>query len=177
MIEAEYRRTTHPEIREVIQRILGRVRGALLVHETAAALTGPAVELTGLLRTITGGLKTIYSPRRRLPVVVEGDDTPVPTPVGMAVAVMAKELVTNCFLHAFPQQRFGEITLRHVVRGGALALTICDDGVGLAAGHAAGRGMTLVRELAASCGGEAVWLSAGAGTRVEIRLPLGGLSG
>ena len=59
MIESEYRRNINPEVRETVQRMLSRVRGAALVYETSDLLQDEPADVDAVLRTITLALKQI----------------------------------------------------------------------------------------------------------------------
>jgi two-component sensor histidine kinase len=173
VIEAEYRRQASPVVREAVQRILGRARGVSLVYETSEVLQEDPVRVDGLVHTISTALKHIYSPRKRLPITVEGGQLRLPLVYAAPLAMLVNELVTNCFKHAFPQQRFGAITVRYGYLPGEFFLQVIDDGVGMeAAGGTPGRGMATVKALAAQLNGSSDWNSRPGVTEVTVRFPL-----
>jgi DNA-binding response OmpR family regulator len=173
VIESEYRRAPLGPPREVAQRILGRVRGAALVYETSELLQDDPVSLETLVQAIANALKQIYSPRKRLPVTIEGEPVDLPPTHAAPIAMIVNELVTNCFKHAFPDLRFGAIAIRYGVADGELRLEVSDDGVGMAEQKAAaGRGRTTVEQLAGAMGGAATWTSAPNGTTASVRIPI-----
>jgi DNA-binding response OmpR family regulator len=173
VVEAEYRRQASPPVREVVQRILGRVRGAALVYETSEVLQEDPVRVEGLVHTIATALKHIYSPRKRLPISIEGGQLQLPLPYAAPLAMIINELVTNCFKHAFPQQRFGAITVRYTYEPGEFVIEVADDGVGIeATGGTPGRGMATVQSLAQQLDGTADWSSTMGSTRVTVRFPI-----
>jgi two-component sensor histidine kinase len=103
---------------------------------------------------------------KRLEPVSVGVDTAIP------VGLIATELLTNSFKHAFPDGRAGEIRIELAVHGGVVELTAADDGVGLPAGP--GRistGLRLVQALAGQIGGE-LEPSDGPGARFTLRFPV-----
>jgi DNA-binding response OmpR family regulator len=172
VIEAEYRRQTNPAVRETVQRILGRVRGVVLVYETSEILQDDPADIDELIRIIASALKSIYSPRRRLPVEFEGEQVFLPLALAAPVAMIANELVSNCFRHAFPDQRFGTITLRYAVKDDTFVLVVADDGVGMPQQASQGRGLHAIQTLTQQLGGTADWRDNEPGTAVELRLPL-----
>jgi two-component sensor histidine kinase len=88
------------------------------------------------------------------------------------IAMIVNELVTNCFKHAFPDQRFGSVTVRYGVADGAFHLAVVDDGIGMPGeGKREGRGLNTVRALAADLGGSASWRSEDGGTTASVRFP------
>ena len=172
VIESEFRRQPPGPSREVIQRILGRVRGAALVYQTSEVLQDDPARIDTLVHTIATALKHIYSPRKRLPINIEGGPLALPLIYAAPVAMLVNELVTNCFKHAFPDGRFGSVAVRYGVVGDEFYLHVVDDGVGMADAKAsAGRGQTTVRQLAHNLRGTAAWESSSGGTEVTVRFP------
>src|SRR4051794_3121982 len=160
VIEGEYRRNISPEVREVVQRVLSRTRGVALVYETSDLLQEDPADVDALIRTIGLALKQIYSPRQRIPLTVEGDLVKIPLQRAAPLAIMVNELVTNCFKHAFPGQRFGAVAIRYGLVDQQFELCVRDDGVGFPAESTkVGRGRPTVEQLATQLGGGAAWES------------------
>ncbi len=173
VIEAEYRRQTNPAVRETVQRILGRVRGVVMVYETSEILQDDPTDVDVLIRAIAVALKSIYSPRRRAPVEFKGSTLHLPLPIATPIAMIVNELVSNCFRHAFPDQRFGTITVTYFLEDGHFMLQIVDDGIGMPSAPAAGkRGIPSIQLLVQQLGGTVEWQSdAERGTTVALRIP------
>lgn len=172
VLEAEFRREPIGAGREALQRVLGRVRGVALVYQTSEALQEDPVRMDKVIQTISTALKSIYSPRKRLPLTIEGGELLLPPQCAAPLAMIVNELVTNSFKHAFPDQRFGRISVAHEIQEGRLVLRVTDDGVGFVMETArAGRGLPTVRELTQSIDGTAEWQSSGNGTTVTIAFP------
>ncbi|MDQ0470664.1 sensor histidine kinase [Labrys wisconsinensis] len=93
----------------------------------------------------------------------------------MKMGLLAGELVSNAFKHAYPADRRGSIHVALVRDGGTARLTVADDGVGLPAGFAAdaghGLGMRLVHAVLGQYGGF-VRAETGPGTRFIADMPL-----
>ncbi|MBA3945649.1 MAG: response regulator [Herpetosiphonaceae bacterium] len=172
VIESEFRRTPPGASREVVQRILGRVRGAALVYEVSEALQNDPVRVDVLIETIASAVKSIYSPRKRLPVTLGGGPVELPLVYASPLAMVINELVTNCFKHAFPNQRFGKITIEYTLAPTGFRLQIADDGVGMVAQAPVGRGRITVTELVQNLGGSVTWQSDDAGTSVAVQVPV-----
>ena len=173
VIESEFRRSPPGATREVIQRILGRVRGAALVYDISEVLQHDPVRIDHLVRTIASALKSIYSPRKRLPLAIEGGALELPVGQASALSMIVNELVTNCFKHAFPGGRFGAITIRYHLQEEMFVLQVIDDGVGMSSDNpSAGRGRTTVTQLAQSLGGCATWQSSEGGMVVTVQFPV-----
>ncbi len=172
VIESEFRRTPPGAGREVVQRILGRVRGAALVYEVSEALQNDPVRVDVLIETIASAVKSIYSPRKRLPVTVEGGPVELPLTYASPLAMVINELVTNCFKHAFPNQRFGKITIEYALAPAGFTIRLADDGVGMVANATVGRGRATVTELIQHLGGNVTWQSSDTGTTVDVQVPI-----
>lgn len=105
---------------------------------------------------------------------VDGDLAELPAAVEVVAYRVVAEALTNVVKHA--RARASRVELRRDERH--LELVVADDGVGLgAAGPAAGGGvgLTSIRERVEELGGRCTITSgtAGAGTRVELLLPVG----
>lgn len=173
IVDAAIRKLPPSPEREVVQQLRGRVRGAALVYEISAALQSDPVEVGSLIRTIAGALKSMYRPWRRVMLTVEGDALHVPLTIASPLAMIVNELVTNCFKHAFPDNRFGKITIRYGVKRSNFDLSVEDDGVGFDPDRATDRrGRASVIQLAESLHGSAGWQSSPSGTTVRLSIPL-----
>lgn len=172
VIEGEYRRTPPGAAREIVQRILGRVRGAALVYEISNSLQHDPARVDLIIHNTATALKHIYSPRKRIPLQLQGGPLELPVMYASAIATIVNEVVTNCFKHAFPHSRFGAITITYGVHKDHFELRVTDDGVGLPDEVSKnGRGIATVQELASNLGGTATWQSRPGGTEVTVHLP------
>jgi len=169
IVDAELRKLPPGPEREPVQRIRGRVRGAALVYEIAEMLRQDPVAFDEVLHTTAAALKSIYRPWKRIVVTVEGDAAPLPPAIAAPLAMVANELITNCFKHAFPDNRFGAIDVKYQLDGTFFRLEVSDDGVGLSAGSGSGR--TVVRQLIESLGGSLEWGDK-QGTQVLVTVPV-----
>lgn len=103
----------------------------------------------------------------------------LPEAVETAVFRIAQEALSNVVAHA----RASRVTVRVSREAGAVVLAVSDDGVGVPAGVRTGRrpghlGLTGMRERATLLGGVMTLESApGQGTRVVVKLPVGGTRG
>ena len=126
-----------------------RVMAMSALHEHLHG-PGPAgqVELGSYLAELVNGVNRAYGDRIRLHLEVEPDilvDADVATPLGL----IANELVTNANKYAFPDERFGTMTMRLARKGNVAGLAITNDGIPFdAAPHSKGQGIRLIRSLA-----------------------------
>lgn len=173
IVEAAVRKISPGPEREIVQQLKSRVRSAALVYEISEALQDDPVEIGNLVRTIASALKSVYRPWRRVMLSVEGEPLNLPLAIASPLAMIVNELVTNCFKHAFPDNRFGKVEIRYSVRADAFTLEVADDGVGFdVAQTAPGRGRMTVNQLAQSLGGHVEWQSSDTGTRSRLSIPM-----
>jgi two-component sensor histidine kinase len=111
----------------------------------------------------------------RAPVRAAIEDANLGVETAVPLGLVANELISNAYKHAFPDGRRGEVLLQFRLLDERRAeLVVADDGVGLPAGFDPGQlrslGMRLVTSLTEQLGGE---LSHGAngdaGTRFALR--------
>ncbi|HYC03506.1 MAG TPA: histidine kinase dimerization/phosphoacceptor domain -containing protein [Azospirillaceae bacterium] len=108
-------------------------------------------------------------------ILIECDVEPVTLPVDRAIplGMIAGELITNAFKHAFPAGRRGRVAVRLQRAGELVRLTVADDGAGMpdAAGRREGVGSQLVRSLVRQVDGT-LTLDNGPGTSVTVAFQL-----
>ena len=175
IIEAELRKLPPGIEREAMLRVRSRVRGAALIYQISQDLQNEMVAIGGVINTIASALKAIYRPWKRIVVNLVESSVTLPSTIATPVAMIANELVTNCFKHAFPENRFGSIDVLYGVDDGAFFLEVIDDGVGIkTTGVTLGSGRPTVTQLVQGLSGTIDWQNRPAGTRVYVRIPLSG---
>ncbi|WP_153394158.1 sensor histidine kinase [Ornithinicoccus halotolerans] len=146
------------------------------VRRTVEDLRPPALDELGLvdaLRATVAGFEAPGGPA--LTVVATQPLPPLPAAVEVAAYRIAVEAVTNAVRHAAARKIVVSVAVEGEAPGEALAVTVHDDGHGLATGRAEGVGTTSMRERAEELGGHCTLTgSADAGTRVHADLPIGG---
>jgi DNA-binding response OmpR family regulator len=172
IIDAEIRRLPPGQEREAVQRVRMRVRGAALVYQVSELLQTSPVAIGEVIRTTASALKSIYRPWKRITLSIEGGADQIPARIAAPLAMVINELITNCFKHAFPENRFGAITIDYHVQNNQFMLNVADDGVGIPAEPHTGHGRATIQQLVASLGGSVAWHSSAPGTRVELQVPL-----
>ncbi len=172
IIDAEIRRLPPGGERDAVQRVRGRVRGAALVYQVSEALQGDTAIIGDIINMTASALKSIYRPWKRIVINVNGPQLELPVSLVSPLAMIVNELVTNCFKHAFPDNRFGTIDISFRQENMQFLLMIADDGVGMSSDAAHGRGCATVTQLANSIGGTAEWNALQQGTCVSLQLSL-----
>jgi PAS domain S-box-containing protein len=113
---------------EVSQR---RVRAIAQVHERLFASENVAeIDLGEQLFQLAQELETGYG-REGITVVFDVERCLIPIDLAVPCGLIANELITNAFKHAFPGNRFGTITIRlHHIGSSSVEFAVCDDGIG-----------------------------------------------
>ncbi|MCX4820902.1 GAF domain-containing protein [Streptomyces sp. NBC_01142] len=173
-LQSVQRLVEHPEASERLVRAIDDLDSTIKIirstifglreHETPNALPGLRIRA---VRTLEKSAEVLgFAPALRWEGLI---DTDVPRPVADDVVAVLGEALTNVARHA--QASKAEVSL--VAQAGTLAVTVVDDGVGIAED---GRrsGLRNLAERAANLGGELrVAGAADGGTRLEWRVPLG----
>jgi DNA-binding response OmpR family regulator/anti-sigma regulatory factor (Ser/Thr protein kinase) len=177
IVDAALRRLPPSAERDAVQQIKSRVRGAALVYEVSEALQVDPVDIGSVIRTIATALKSMYRPWKRVTLTVKGDMLDLPAVLASPIAMIVNELVTNCFKHAFPDNRFGTVEVSYALSDGAFLLDVRDNGAGFdEAQSSGGRGRPTIKQLVEGLQGTATWNTGNAGTHARIAVPLHALA-
>jgi PAS domain S-box-containing protein len=168
LLSLQAARSADPELRAGLAEARGRIGVVSQVHRRLyqTGTHGRIDDLAGFLRELCDDTVAALDPEGRigLEFVAPKEDGAgaVRAPIDRAVplALVVSELVTNAVKYAFPDRRAGTIRVsfrREEAEGGALVVSVEDDGVGLPEGFepATSRGIgmrvvaTLVRQLRA----------------------------
>ncbi|HET6395587.1 MAG TPA: MEDS domain-containing protein, partial [Pseudoxanthomonas sp.] len=136
------------QARRVLAETADRVHAIGAVHEALYETHDARIHLVQRLRTIMERMLASYELQGRVEMDVSGDDLDIPLEGAVAVALIATEMASNAFKHAFPGDRRGRVAVRVAVRpDGWFELDIADDGIGWTP-EAARRGSGLAIALA-----------------------------
>lgn len=176
-LELEVRRLPLGIARESMRGVLYRLRNMSALYDTMAILElEDPVDFCKLSTRIGQGVKAMYSPRSKLPLVVEGELT-LPSASASPLALIVNELVTNAYRHAFPGGRFGKITITCGKEGRTAWCKVEDNGVGMSApsnvpvGKISGT-VLVQRLMRSSLGGTCTWHSTSTGTLATAQFPM-----
>jgi PAS domain S-box-containing protein len=117
------------------ERLAGRIESLqLLYSELASVPSGGSIDLGHYISQIASAAMRAHAVEGiRLDLKIE--NVPASINIAMPLGLIANELLTNAFKHAFVGRDGGTITLRCLRQGnGRCALVVADDGVGLPAG-------------------------------------------
>ena len=110
-------------------------------------------------------------------IALSADEVIVDDETAWILSVVAAELMTNAFKHAFCDRALRAIGVNLREEDGSVLLTVADNGVGVAAPRtqpilaSSGIGWGIVQELADRVGGAITRHSGPAGTTVTLRVP------
>ena len=160
LLRLEVGRSSQPDTRAALGDMQGRIRSMALLHESLYR-TGvfASVDLDIYLKQLCqqafrASAQLNGAVRLVLDLAMVRVTLDQATPCGLLV----NELISNCFKHAFPGERSGEVRVAlQPVSGTQWRLTVSDNGVGLSADFEARRGtslgLQLVSDLAQQLGG------------------------
>jgi len=164
-----------PAALELLAQSRGRIMSMALVHEDLYQTGNLAqVDFRRYLRRLTDRIRSGGAGSDAVRLELELDELSLPVDRAIPLGLLANELLTNAFKHAFPGGRPGTVRVR-LVRGDASALfEVRDDGVGLPESfdpQAGGTlGMQLVWSLAEQIHGQ-VEVRNDAGAAFAVRFP------
>jgi two-component sensor histidine kinase len=175
LLSLQASREENPHAREALRSAAGRIQSVARMHDALQAGEGEDwVNLGTVLETMCGSLRAMGGDTLGVDIQVETQSCRAPVAIARSLGLAVNELVVNALRHAFPDGRAGSILIRLTCDHGQLCLLVADDGVGLPADRAEGRGygMKLVRMMVGQINGVLhVSNNGGAGTKIEVVLP------
>jgi two-component sensor histidine kinase len=166
-------RESQAQVREALESAVARVRVVAQAQERLRSSgTQGRVEVASYRQALGHGLCDLLQDVR--PITVRVDATPMMLEASAAVSIglIANELVTNAFKHAFPDDLGGTVKVQLAPLGGGIVLAVEDDGVGCAAVQGNGLGSRLVQLLVLHMGGRLERESVARGHHVRVTLPI-----
>lgn len=134
LLRLQMRQVDSPAAKEALGTAVNRILSMATVHELLARENHDAVEVVPLLRRITEeNLQNFLLPGQEVEHRIEAEAVRLPQRQATALALVVNELVVNALKHAFPGGRKGHIDISLREREGSWALTVADNGVGIAA--------------------------------------------
>ncbi|WP_020180571.1 histidine kinase dimerization/phosphoacceptor domain -containing protein [Methylopila sp. M107] len=127
--------------------------------------------LSGLAEELESSLRTAERPHH---ILISAAPVKMATDRAVSLGVIVTELVTNAFKYAYPHGQEGEVRVRLSHSGAMLALSVEDDGVGMAEDappSGTGLGQKIVRAMAASIQSRVERDATGQGTRIMLAFP------
>ena len=158
ILASHARATASEEVRLALHESHGRLQLLAKVHELIYTSTSreQSILMPPLLETLSDALRQSFTGMStRVKLRIKAEPLRLPADEAIAVALLANEVVTNAYKHAFPNDARGEIGLAlGLTADNTLTLRVTDDGVGLRPNSTGGGiGLTLARTFAAQLGG------------------------
>lgn len=178
LLSLHARTTPSEQVRGCLQASYGRLRLLAKVHELlyAATTSTQEVPLPPLFQALGDALQQSFAEMSdRVRLRITSDPVELCADEAIPLALLANELVTNAYKHAFPQGAVGEIVLNlSWTAEPALVLHVRDNGVGMRPNAAeSGLGLQLTRALAAQLRGTLAFAESvdATGTAVTLTVP------
>ena len=118
---------------DALRESLNRVSAMSTIHELLYRSTTLAdIDFAEVLRTLTANLHDAYglSEDRVVSVVEAAEPVPVSMDAAVPLALIANELISNAFKHAFPGGATGEVRVGLARQGDTAVLRVADTGPG-----------------------------------------------
>lgn len=183
LLRLQSRRMTMPEARAALQESIRRVSSIALVHETLSLAQHDQAEFDEIADKIIEMIGEVATAETSVRIARAGSAGPLAAEVATPLALVLAELLQNAVEHAFPNGH-GLVEVRMERRAADLQVSVVDDGTGLPEGFvledSPRLGLQIVRTLVVGeLGGSIAMRTAetGAGTAVELRVPLRGAEG
>lgn len=168
------RRMPEGETRAALEGMADRIGALSIAHrlvysEEDGAHFGLTEFVGELLSDLDAGMAD-----DRIRIETEVEALRLPASMAAPLALMIHELVSNALRHAFPGGRAGHVWIEARRTEGGMRVEVRDDGAGLPQEEPseAGFGRSLVEMVAKQLRGSVRWIGTGAGTRIEIAIPL-----
>lgn len=173
-LEMELVRAGPSDAQDVLQRATARVRSMAIVHDVLASHENQLAPFREVAERLIKTIQPFYDTSGQIVASLTGDSLLLPPEQVSPLAMVLNELLTNCFRHAFPDDRTGSIDVVLIDRPETYHLAVRDDGVGLHnANETAGRssGQKVVQRIVGSyLKGSCEWKS-DQGTIVTVEFP------
>ncbi|HUX39509.1 MAG TPA: sensor histidine kinase [Rectinemataceae bacterium] len=172
LLDLQARASEDPKVRSALGDAGARLTSMMLLYDKLyRAESVSRTDAAAYLGDIAEALADQYSHRDKVAVRKELQPLVLDASILMPLGIIANELVTNAYKHAFPGDRAGTIGLSLWREGEEAVLRIEDDGVGTTLGmDGRGFGRMVVEGLVGQIGGR-IETSFKGGTRNLIRFP------
>ncbi|MGE0185911.1 MAG: sensor histidine kinase [Hyphomonadaceae bacterium] len=174
LLGLQARREKSAATRDALQAATTRIQAVARIHD-ALQLDGgeDVVDIGALIATMSKSLHAMAGEPSSIEIIVHAEPIPAPLKLAQPMVLAVNELVLNALRHAFPDGRRGTVVITVAQSCGRLEISVADNGAGLPAGYAEGRGygMTLVRAMIAKVGGR-LDANSSAGARFTLSAPL-----
>ena len=166
------RRVSSEETRTHLRNAHHRVLSIATLQRQLAVSSDEQVELRQYFQSLCDSIgASMIDENERIVLTSTTDGSVATANVSTSLGLIVTELVINALKHAFPEQAEGAILVDYRAQGEGFALTVSDDGVGIAASNeptAPGLGTGIVDALARHLGARVETTNGSPGTKVAI---------
>lgn len=130
-LQSEY--TQEPEILKMFQESKNRIRSMALIHEKLYQSKDLAhIDFVEYLKSLVDMLLGFYREKsNNINVNLKCGEINLEIDTAISMGLIVNELLSNCFKHAFPGQKSGEISITLFKSGQNYLLEVADNGVGI----------------------------------------------
>lgn len=156
LLGLQARRETNGAAKDALHAATARIQAVARIHD-ALQLNGgtDSVDVGAVVTTMSKALHAMAGEPISVEIIVRAESVHVPLKLAQPIVLAVNELVLNSLRHAFPDSRSGAVMITVNRDGERVRIAVSDNGVGLPAGYADGRGYgtTLVRAMVEKIGG------------------------
>jgi two-component sensor histidine kinase len=178
LLDLQSRRISDPVARDMLRVSQSRIRSMALIHQTLYSSNDFAkIDFSQFLGSLIPILAEAYgSDSSRVSVRVDADPVRLPIDAAVPCGLVANELITNAFKHAFANRDRGEIRVALTrLASNEAVLTVSDDGIGIPdhidIANASTLGLQLVQLLADQLGGSITFRRSNP-TQLTLKFPV-----
>jgi len=167
------RRASDEGARQALKAVQQRVAAVSVAHRHVSwSDDAEQVEVAALVREIVGDLAGSAG-REGVDIDLDLDSVTIPGRQGAPVALLVSEAVGNALRHAYPDGRGGRIQVAVRRTASGFDLTVCDDGVGMAAdAPKTGFGLTVIQLMTQQLRGRLETVASQPGLRLSVSVPM-----
>jgi two-component sensor histidine kinase len=162
LINMQMSQSKDPGLVNSLTNLQLRIRSMALVHEMLyRSKDFERISFPDYIRSLASVISGTYN-RRDIKVNIEAEEAVLNIDSSIPLGLIVNELISNAFMHAFPNGRAGTISVifNHSTEKAQFSLTISDDGIGLPEGfsidHVNTMGLQIVQLLNKQIEGELV---------------------
>lgn len=174
LLGLQARRETNGAAKDALHAATARIQAVAFIHD-ALQLNGgtDSVDLGTVITTMTKALHDMAGEAGAVEILVRAESVHAPLTLAQPIVLAVNELVINALRHAFPDRRSGAVMITVARDSERVRIDVCDNGVGLPASYADGRGYgtMLVRAMVAKIGGR-LDVDTLSGVRFTLSAPL-----
>ena len=137
LLNMQTRATKNKNVKDILSESRNRINTMALIHSQLYESGNLSeINMKGFMDKLLVQLFQIHSvPDRKISLVVQAVDCSLPISTAVPVGLIANEILTNTFKHAFVNRKEGKIDVSlRASEKGVVSLTVSDDGAGLPEG-------------------------------------------